>query len=145
MLRRLFEIASGLSLLLCIATAASWFRSRQSYDWIDYVEGQNEYSVLSRDGELRLLLQDDGHESPGRAPRWSHEVLDWPVDDLEAHYQLAQFSRPPLLGIAVSDVRHFPAADNFQLVVVPSRSITGLSGVLPAVWLICAANQFLRV
>jgi len=54
LIRILFNAVTVLSLLLCLATAVLWLRSRDGSDRADLVSGQYGYSVKSERGELTV-------------------------------------------------------------------------------------------
>ena len=77
MLRRLFTVLSALSLLLCVAAAVLWVRSRYIEDWVSYqprdvtapVPWHKEFSLHSTAGGITLVWWTDRHPLPASAAR----------------------------------------------------------------------------
>src|SRR5947207_1160468 len=75
MTRRLINLLTALSLLLCIAAVALWVRSYWHYDALGFWPAPTQprvYGFISDSGTLFVASQADG--GGGAQPRWLHSV-----------------------------------------------------------------------
>jgi hypothetical protein len=81
--RRLLTILSAISLMLCVAIAALWIRSRQTWDMIQYEGGNAQRTLTSLHGRVQFF---DRNGFPRAEPRWGFNsrvnAAGWMIDSM---------------------------------------------------------------
>ena len=117
MRRRLFAVASAISLLLCVATVGLWVRSELDVDaFVGGPGGQYAGEIVSRHGELWLSLIDD--RSPYRNEHmWGFRTPE-PLPEKQTHLgfvagreEYVELERPP--GTPPMEIVHYIAIPNW--------------------------------
>jgi hypothetical protein len=133
MTRRLFTLASLISLALCLAAAALWVRSHARFCWFDVGFGDAMIRIRAERGEVAF--------SPGR-PGMVYYLLPYPnsrvwspsLDDLCEHH---------LAGFGLT--WKADAFGNGRVIVVPDWFLLAISAVLPAAWLVAFLKACSRI
>ena len=141
MTRRLVNLVTALSLLLCAAAAGLWVRSYWVHDWIAFDALGRSISLRTSPHVLRL----EWTSRPYRTPRWeSTPAMYRPTLRgflLPQHYQWKDVSGQPhtysWLGFSLQPTYHQAAGDPrydcwFTNVGVPYYFLALLTGLLPA-------------
>jgi hypothetical protein len=136
MLRRLFNVLSALSLLLCAAVVALWVRSYWVNDRLNiWPAGPGpggadcrSYNLRSGKGGLAFWISArDGPSAPRYKVTWSHNPAYWyPMQANEGDGNMTRWNR---FGF---ELREYP---NWFSFTVPYWSLAAALSALPAMWL----------
>jgi hypothetical protein len=131
MTRHLFNLAAAVSLVLCVAAAVVWVRSRRTFDDLCRAESRTCINVVSVSGQLHLQFAfADGalwshvrqwDALPRTSVRYSSGPYTWQVAGFATGY------RAPHPFGSVSAWEH--------VVVLPYWALLALFGALPGAWL----------
>jgi hypothetical protein len=153
MLRRLFTLASALSLLLCVATAALWVRSYRVADGASWQEHGRNYSFHAmcggavfhcQYGDYRPGYDAYQYPHPERMTWSSYANPDYSVTEWRSSEE-AVGPRYRLLGFAYEH-RTWPAGTELiagggrwtavrsWMIAIPAWAIVGVFAVLPLAW-----------
>jgi hypothetical protein len=137
MIRRLFTLLSGLSLVLCVATCALWVRSYQTADVFRLKSTPYSAHVVSVGGTLVVEVAWPEYRSdsaPPLGPRHqilarerAEHLLEWDAKGTVARYHLAGLEYRDESGIVFSH-------DNRYTVLVPLWLVLFAASLLPLAW-----------
>ncbi len=133
----MFTLCSAASLPLCVAACVLWVRSWSRQEVIQYQTRTWLLPVETRFGSTGFVLWKTPSESPGFV-----------------HATEAPNSRewPPLIGLcvalwggnAVGDGFAYSSHAPLYAVIMPTRAVPLIAGMLPMVWVVCATGKVLR-
>lgn len=141
--RRLFNLLAGLSLLLCVVTAALWVRTFRSTDFLIHTsaDGQRQRSVSSSDGALRSVV----YQNPN-----GFVIQDtWAVRSQPIRCRSTDRELPALLKWSGFGVSYF-AGDSalsgeppmpFRTIILPHGWLVAILAGIPAIWLFCHVRR----
>ena len=152
MTRRLLNLLTALSLLMCVVACALWVRSYRATDSLDYTSGRNEYGGGTFPGgvhlsrtfapEVQSYMRDgwffDSHAyGPGRIGSadvtWLPEQHDWSHWGFDARYREdAPDDTTP--GAIVPRTPGRPLLFATWTLSLPCWFLALATGVLPAAW-----------
>ena len=135
MWRRLLNLLTALSLLLCVGAAAMWVRSRHAYDNVIWCRGRTFVRGESAGGTFGVYWMADCPDARALGPH--HRRV--PVDPFDGGWDLATGKRHQFWRFAYDDTRTLTSAPGpaqtstpGSMVVAPYWSLTAAAGALRA-------------
>jgi hypothetical protein len=122
MRRHLFNVAAALSLLLFVATAGSFVRSRGSIEWVEYASTSRWSRLVGRPVGVFVSTAQDQRAQPG----FSVGRQDAPAVDFPGYRMVIGFS----VGTFNS------TSGTVRYLLLPYWFVALVTGALPALWLL---------
>jgi hypothetical protein len=137
---RLFNLATALSLLLCLAVCTLWLRSYWSQEKLTWITVNGYRSIWTAKGSVELgLLQGDGVYKPNEtaSPKYSRDSPNSPFNGLlflDFDYPITHTDWQHA-GFAWHEVRETATGHTHAVAFAPFWSLALLTSLLPLAWL----------
>ena len=155
-LRRLLNLLTALSLLLCVVVVALWVRSRQATDYVQWTDTRHFPGLASSGGRVILSYQFFPHGAGGNEAGWgagSRDGLYWRPPDpgdfntwADSRHYFAGFEWSPSAGRAPPN-RPFGlrfTTPTTYVVAAPHWFVCAVASALPVWWLMHGRNRHRR-
>jgi len=133
MRRRLFTLASAVSLLLSLVTVALWMRSMWMHDEISLVKPQLGVSIISLHGRIQVEMVSTDRPAYVESWKWTHKRIGGALDEIQDRFswRFGGFWFFEFDGFSVSGTNSFTASG--RTFVIPDWFLIGLYAV-PPLW-----------